>query len=408
MNPARLFRLTILLVGLNGVALSAVPLGRVTIEAGDVDRPEVPLVVILGEEVDISDWPARVCAVDLQGQRHAAQLESGSPARLWLVAKAMSAGESQTYAIMPALGEESPPGGVEVTDDGRRVNVAIGDRQVLAYNHQLMPSPIEEKPQFARSGMLHPVRTPTGQILTDPMPLPHHTHQHAIMMAWVDTTFEGRHVDFWNSDKQQGSVEHTKVDSLSSGPVFGEIICQLRHIDLTAPDGPRPALNEQWQIRVYNLVDYFLFDITSTQSCATDSPLVLNKYHYGGMAVRGAPEWKNPQQCRLVTSEGLGRRRGNHTRPQWVSLSGQLEAGSGGIVVMGSPHNTRHPQPVRLHPEMPYFCFTPMVLGEMRIEPGTPYVSNYRFLTHDGELNRELAYALHHCYVDPPQTTFIK
>jgi hypothetical protein len=392
------------LFALAGPGLAA-PLGKVVVEAGDVARQGVPVAVVLPEGTDVREWK-NICAVDEQGNRHPAQIETGTPPRLWLIfADRLTAGESRTFTIETTDKEAD---GVTIADDGKTLVAKIGEREVLAYNQQTMPSPLKDKPQFARSGMLHPVRTPAGKVVTDPMPLPHHTHQHAVMMAWVNTTFEGRHVDFWNSDAKQGRVEHTEVEATTNGPIYGEMVCRLEHIDLTAPEGPKEALREEWRVRIYNVADVNLFDITSTQTCATKSPLILNEYHYGGMAVRGAEEWKVAKKCQLVTSEGLGRRRGNHTRPNWVSLSGELGEGSGGIVVMGSQSNLRHPQPVRLHPDMPYFCFAPVVLGEMRIEPNKPLVSSYRFMTHDGELDRELADSIQKSYVDPPKATFIR
>lgn len=382
----------------------AAPLGTVVVEAGKVDRQGVPLAVELPAGTDVSDW-TNLRAVDDQGNGHPAQVEAGPSPKLWLLlAGKLPAGESRTFTLERAEGTEGEK--VTIADDGKRLVATIGEREVLAYNHEAVPSPFPDKPQYTRSGFLHPVRTPSGKVVTDPMPMSHHTHQHAIMMAWVDTTFEGRHVDFWNSDKRQGKVEHVEIKPTTSGPVFGEMVCTLKHIDLTAPDGPRAALDEEWRVRVYNLAGHFLFDITSTQTCATDSPLVLNQYHYGGMTVRGAPEWENPRVGRLVTSEGLNRRRGNHTRPRWVSLSGPLGEGSGGIVVMGGGDNANHPEPVRLHPNMPYFCFAPVVLGEMRIEPDRPLVSSYRFVTHDGDVDKELANSIQQSYVDPPRATF--
>jgi len=35
---------------------------------------------------------------------------------------------------------------------------------------------------------------------------------------------------------------------------------------------------------------------------------------------------------------------------------------------------------------MPYFCFSPMVLGEFNIEPQRPLVSRYRLVIHQGKV----------------------
>ena len=61
-------------------------------------------------------------------------------------------------------------------------------------------------------------------------------------------------------------------------------------------------------------------------------------------------------------------------------LSGDVDAQQVSITVLSSPRNFRAPQPVRLHPTKPYFCFSPMVTGKFSIEPGQPYVSRYRYL----------------------------
>ena len=52
--------------------------------------------------------------------------------------------------------------------------------------------------------------------------------------------------------------------------------------------------------------------------------------------------------------------------------------------MLDHPANFRSPQPVRLHPNKPYFCFAPMVPGAFEIAPGRPYVSRYRLVLHDG------------------------
>ena len=66
-------------------------------------------------------------------------------------------------------------------------------------------------------------------------------------------------------------------------------------------------------------------------------------------------------------------------------MHGEVDGARCGIAAMSHPDNFRAPQPVRLHPNKPYFCFAPMVLGEFRIEPDMPYVSRFRFVAFDGE-----------------------
>ena len=72
-----------------------------------------------------------------------------------------------------------------------------------------------------------------------------------------------------------------------------------------------------------------------------------------------------------------------------------------GIAVFDNPDNFRYPQPVRVHPEMPYFCFAPMVEGAMIIAPGAIYQSQYRIVTFDGPPDVKQLDAMWKDYANP-------
>jgi len=276
---------------------------------------------------------------------------------------------------------------------------------VLTYNHAVVPSPDPKEPYYRRSGYVHPVRSPAGKVLTDDF-APDHPHQHGIMFPWTKCTFEGRPAEFWNQKLQLGTVEHAGFQAAGGGSVFGFFTAKLRHVALKAAGGPKAALTETWSVRVYNRSDGFLFDIDSVQRSATDSPLVIEKYHYGGMAIRCRREWIDKGD--FLTSEGKTRADGNHSRPRWCDVNGKLGGKATGVTVLCHPGNFRFPQPVRLHPNKPYFCFAPMVLGRFRIEPGKPYVSKYRFYVHDGKLDPAAADALWNDYAHPAEVRIVE
>ena len=70
-------------------------------------------------------------------------------------------------------------------------------------------------------------------------------------------------------------------------------------------------------------------------------------------------------------------------------MFGNVDGQAVGVAMMGHPDNFRFPQPVRIHPTMPYFCFMPGVLGAFDIGKEKVYESNYRFMVFDGEPNAE-------------------
>jgi len=72
---------------------------------------------------------------------------------------------------------------------------------------------------------------------------------------------------------------------------------------------------------------------------------------------------------------------------------------------MGHPGNFRFPQPVRIHPDAPFFNYAPTQLGTMQIEPGSPYIVRYRYVTYDGEPNPDELNRLWNDYAYPPGVT---
>ncbi|KKL11890.1 hypothetical protein LCGC14_2541270, partial [marine sediment metagenome] len=108
-----------------------------------------------------------------------------------------------------------------------------------------------------------------------------------------------------------------------------------------------------------------------------------------------------------LTREGKTKRDGNHTRPGWVDMYGPLDGKMTGVTILDHPGNFRFPQPVRLHPSMPYFCFTPAVLGSFTIEPGKSYVSRYRFCVHEEKLDRKVTERLWHDYAHPAKVRIV-
>jgi hypothetical protein len=76
------------------------------------------------------------------------------------------------------------------------------------------------------------------------------------------------------------------------------------------------------------------------------------------------------------------------------------------VAIFGSSQNFQHPQPVRLHPDKPYFCFAPCVLGEFAISRERPLVSRYRIVTHAGPAVPGLYDPLVQQWRNPPTVTF--
>lgn len=262
-------------------------------------------------------------------------------------------------------------------------------QHVLTYQKKAkVPEGVEEK--YARSGFIHPISTPSGRVVTDDYPVPHHSHQNGVFFAWRKASFKGKELNFW--EPSEAKVKHVKVLDVFNNPGHAGFRVVRSHTD-----GAEQILREVWTVTVSEPNGHI--DITSAQDCVANSPLKLEKFHYGGMAIRGSRQWFPGakgfvENCKMLTSEGKTQANGNHTRPKWVSIGGLVDKAPVAITFIPRPSNFRYPQHVRLHPKMPYFCFIPTVEEPFEIKPGTAWISQYRIVVQDGEPDADKLNAL--------------
>ena len=374
----------------------------IKIEAGLYDRVGVPVQSPIPDGIP-NRHPFILISNDTNKRVPTQSDYSGDvPVVRWMLEQPLYSGQSRDYrlVLVDRFPKRTPR--VQATNTNDAIKIAVGKLPVLEYNMAIRPSPDETKPYYARSGFIHPIFDPHGNVLTDDFP-PDHMHQHGVMFPYTRTTFRGQAVDFWNQAAQQGNVTHANLTGTVTGVVFGGFTAELHHVAFLDRDKTATALTEIWKVVVYQQDEWFLIDFTSTQKCATDDPLILQEYHYGGWAIRGRRNWvKTTAGAGFLTSEGKKRDAGNHTQRNWVDIHGPVSNGKhAGITVLNHPDNYRFPQPVRLHPSMPYFCWAPMVLGNYKIKPGEPLVSKYRMVVHQGEVNAAKMTELYNDFTHP-------
>ena len=330
--------------------------------------------------------PQPIAATDGDGRRWPVQIDPDGQA--CLVVPWQAAGRTLVLTLESApvadrgaaIESGTVGGGLAFTNEGK---------PVLSYH--LDPSALPRPgipPEYHRAGYIHPIYSPSGALISDDYP-PDHIHHHGIWSPWTKTEFQGRTPDFWNMGKKTGTVERVALNRTWSGWVHGGFEARHRMVDLSAPT-PVTALNETWDVVIYRVAGaakpVHLFELTIRQTCATNDPLILPEYHYGGTAFRGRAEWLGATASQFLTAEGeTDRVKAQGQRTRWIAQSGAVGAGAvAGLAMLGHPDNVRAPQPVRIHPREPYFCFTPSQLGRWTIEPGQTYVARYRFLVFDG------------------------
>ncbi|MEO7411721.1 MAG: PmoA family protein [Opitutaceae bacterium] len=354
---------------------------RVTVAAAGVDRAAQVVKVTLPPEARGLNVLA-----DARGGMLPLQIEADGTARF--IVPAQKAGEVLTFTLSEAKMKMGP--GIEVQRDPGQLHFTLNGAGLFDYQMDKEAVPRADIPAVhRRAGYLHPIYTPKGTIVSDDYP-PQHIHHHGIWAPWTKATFQGRDVDFWNTGANKGIVEFVALDRTWSGVVHGGFVAKHRFLDRSAPT-PLAALNETWQVTAYALpgTTARVFDLELTQTCATADPLILPKYHYGGLGYRGLGEWLGADKTNFLTSEGTTDRvKADEQKMRWVHLSGAVADGVAGLAVLGHPGNFRAPQPVRVHPKEPYVSFTPSWEGDWKIEPGKPYVARYRFVVADGPADR--------------------
>ncbi len=286
---------------------------------------------------------------------------------------------------------------LKILETAETITVSHGAKTVLVYNKISPPVPQDMDPIYHRSGFLHPVNTPHGKTLTQAFPADH-PHQHGIFFAWVKTKYGDRTIDFWNLAEGTGRVMHERVVNITQNDANVAFEVDLIH---RAVNPVVDILRERWKVTVQTpSEDFYTFDIESNQQALTDTPLVVERYHYGGMAFRGLTKWLTQadhekignekvqfEPCAFLNSSGQDRNLGNHTPSTWVALSGTIDQQDACIALLSAPDNFRAPQPARLHSSKPYFCFTPCVHDSFEITISKPLVSKYRFLLTDKPAN---------------------
>ena len=301
---------------------------------------------------------------------------------------------NQTVTLKVATVASTRPHSVTVGPGADGLTILIDGQEALNFRTDKTKKPRADiKDEILRAGYLHPVRSPSGAIVTGDYPA-NHPHHHGIWTPFTKALFQGRATDFWNMQSKKGEEQWHAGGRLWSGEVHGGFDAEMHMNDLSGPK-PVTALLDRWSVTAYAVPHapkpMRVFDLTTTQTCATNDPLELPEYHYGSFGLRGPDEWNGKDGARYLTSEGLSdRKQADGTRARWCYLGGKTSAGISGTAVLGFPENFRFPMPVRLHPDMPYFSIVPQKLGAFAIVPGKPYVTRYRFIVTDGEPDAKL------------------
>lgn len=343
------------------------------------------------------------------------QLEAGDPKRLtWILKGETPPGTIRNYELrVVGSGAQSSDQGVKVADTGQSLRIQMGDRPILAYRYEQKDVPEGVDEIYSRSGYIHPLWTPEGEILSRIQP-PDHYHHYGIWNPWTSTEFRDQEIDFWNLAKGQGTVRADQVVERTEGSVFGGFEAIHNHVDLTGSSGETVALKETWKVKGWNVDperDVWLVDFTSVLRPATQDTFTIKEYRYQGFSLRATEKW-NDETASILTSRGYDKSNANGTRARWMDVSGvsDTQSETSGVLFMTNPNNFNYPEELRIWPtgmndgeENVYVNFNPAQDRDWVLAPGKSYSLKYRILVYDGELSTEQANQYWRDFAHPPE-----
>jgi len=284
---------------------------------------------------------------------------------------------------------------VTFQESSKGMDFLLDGKLVLSYQMTKEPVPSGIKNAYSKSGFIHPIQSPSGQVLSRIQPADHY-HHYGIWGPYTRATIGGREVDFWNLGDEKGRVDFSHVISKKQAGGAAELTVRQNHIDLKAPAQSQLAMEEDLRIKVKpaDKGRYFV-DYTSTLQTDIAEGILLDDYRYGGgIGFRATEVWGDANST-ILTSEGKDRATADGSNARWILVTGQSDHSSGksGILFMSHNTNQAHPEPLRVWPSGQYegkgnvfIEFCPIRHTSWEIQPGKRYSLTYRILVFDGEL----------------------
>jgi hypothetical protein len=269
--------------------------------------------------------------------------------------------------------------------------VKVDGKDLIAYQVKPMSHP-KGGDKFSGSNFIHPLKTPSGFVVTDLQPSDH-LHHFGLWWPWKYIEVDGRKILCWELQNGDGVIQAQEGESAADGFSAKSI-----YVDRKAEGGPHTVLNETLTAKVSKVAeqsyDGYNLDMEIVHEVAIDKPVTVTKYRYSGFSLRGTPLW-NKDNCIVVTSEGKAYDKSNFTRAKWVRVEG--DAGNGrraGILMMSHPGNQDHPELLRTwDPKTQngavFVNFNTVQAKPWIFQPGKQYIRNYRVCVYDGKLSTE-------------------
>ena len=283
---------------------------------------------------------------------------------------------------------------LSIRETDTHINITNDGETVLVYHKAVMPPPGGQPKYFERSGFIHPIKSPSGGVVTGIHP-DDHIHHMGLWHAWVETYHDERNLDFWNLKEETATIRYVETRRIIERNNRVGFIVRQHHVALANDDHPEQViLEEDFAIMVGIRQGSYVIDHRTEQTNVSDHALQLPAYRYGGPLAYRSPATWNKDNSDYLTSTGLGRD-GHATRADWCAFWGPTQAGDATLAILSHPDNHDSPQRMRIWPETSnngaiFFNWVPVQESDWSLEPGVKNQFNYRLLVMDGKPDKRL------------------
>ena len=326
------------------------------------------------------------------------QIETGHSALLWFILNGVSKKGSERKFILKLENKEQPEQKrISIKKDDKYLSLLANEKPILNYRFATTFPPEGVDTLYKRSGYIHPVFSPDGEVLTRIQP-PDHYHHYGIWGPWTKTHIDGREVDFWNLKKGLGTVKFKSFISETEGVIFSGFKALQQHIDFGEN---QIAMNEILDVRAWNVGEkVWVVDYTTSLNSPLKNGILLDAYRYGGgIGFRATEKWYK-DNCTVLTSDNKTRIDADGSFARWCLVEGEssVDKGRSGILFLSHPANRMHPEPMRVWPldanggrgDM-YFEFVPIRHDNWKLKPYKNYTLKYRMIIFDGKMDKKTA-----------------
>lgn len=274
-----------------------------------------------------------------------------------------------------------------------QLEIQVDGTHLLSYQSAPLSNPRGGE-RFRGSNFIHPLKTPSGFVVTQSQP-GDHMHHFGLWWPWKYVARDGRRVLFWELQRGPGIVEAQESSETPNG-----FVAKSFFIDRGGDEGDNIWIEENLTAQVSDIVDspakgYFL-DLDIRHEGVGDSDLSIVRYRYSGFALRGTQAW-NRHTSTVVTSEGHDYSSSNATRARWILIQGDAEGEEkAGVLMMSHPQNHNHPERLRTwnpgtHNGAIFINFNPVQDESQVLPAGEIDRRRYRLFIFDGIITTDEA-----------------